>query len=299
MEAKVFISCGQKEDSEKRMAEDVRDLLEKKGFNPYLAFKIQSLDDIMTITKELSSSDYYLFIDFFRNPDENQGLPCSLFTHQELALAHHLGFRGEIIALQQEGVPREGFLKYVLCEKISFNNETDLIKKVSCLMEERGWTPDYSRNLVIDDLLPPECISYTDHTGGPCDEKVYKVKVCNRRQDVAAVRTICILDRVQTICGDTIEHNDRSYLKWAKQKGYEQTILPKDFGLIDIFAIRTDVSGLFLHSLMDIRPRKPILADDGDYLLSFKLFSQGFPLVECRVKVKLRLSGESIVSLVK
>ena len=92
---KVFISCGQAEPNERAAAASVRDLL-KKEFNldSYLAIYVQNLDDIMIITNELRSSDYFLFVDFNR---------CSLFTHQELALAHHLRFGGNIIALRQKG----------------------------------------------------------------------------------------------------------------------------------------------------------------------------------------------------
>jgi hypothetical protein len=92
---KVFISCGQAEVDEKEAAAKVSELL-KREFNldTYLAIHVQSLDDIMMITEQLRSCDYFLFVDFKR---------LSVFTHQELALAHHLGFCGEIIALRQSG----------------------------------------------------------------------------------------------------------------------------------------------------------------------------------------------------
>jgi hypothetical protein len=114
MAGRVFISCGQRPPAEREVAERIRALLEDEfHLSAYLAFRIQSLDDVMTITRELKSSDYFLFIDFLRRPERSEDLPVSLFTHQELALAHHLGFK-DIIALQQEGAPLEGFLRYVL-----------------------------------------------------------------------------------------------------------------------------------------------------------------------------------------
>lgn len=74
MTGKVFISCGMSSSEETEAALRVRDLL-KNDFNltPYVAITVQSIDDIMTITKELRSSGYYLFIDFTRH---------STFTHQ-------------------------------------------------------------------------------------------------------------------------------------------------------------------------------------------------------------------------
>jgi hypothetical protein len=240
----------------------------------------------MTITKELRSSDYYLFIDFQRETKGENELSCSLFTHQELALAHHLGFQ-EMIAFQQEGAPFEGFIKYVLSNPEHFANEDDLLHKIRELVKQRQWNPSYSRNLVISNegFTPP--LSYADHTGSTI-QRVYQVKVENRRPDVAAVGAICILDYIiNKSDGNKIISPDRSYLKWAAQHGYERTILPDDYGIIDAFAVRADMPGLFLHSLRDT-PRESIISDaDGEYGLYYKLFSQGFPLVDFSVKVKI------------
>jgi hypothetical protein len=66
LSGKVFISCGMHLNEERQAVEAIRRLLTAK-FNlppPYVAVNVQSLGDIMNITKELRSSDYYLFIDF-------------------------------------------------------------------------------------------------------------------------------------------------------------------------------------------------------------------------------------------
>jgi len=298
MAGRVFISCGQRPPDEKRIAEEIAKILKDEfDLTPYLAFKIQSLNDIMTITKELRKSDYYLFVDFFRkskNPLFNllkrtknpQDLPCSLFTHQELALAHHLGFEN-IIALQQRGTPLEGFLRYVLSNPEPFDDEKDLLHKVRRLVKDRSWTKDYSRNLVIEEIgFTDVPWHYADHTGQSYD-LVWQLNVENRRPDVAAVGTVCILNYIMS-CGNRIDSPDRAYLKWARQAGYDRTIIPKDFGVVDLFALRDNQPGIFLHSLRDAVPREPVLLNDGDYELFFMLFSQGFPLLEFSVDLKLR-----------
>ena len=123
MTGKVFVSCGMHLPEEREAALRVRELL-KSQFNltAYVAITVQSFDDIMTITKELRSSDYYLFIDFKRQ---------SLFAHQELALAHHLGFGGNLIASRETGAgdPR-GFQRYVLSNPALFNSTDELLKQV-------------------------------------------------------------------------------------------------------------------------------------------------------------------------
>lgn len=90
--ARVFISCGQKKDSDEAaiataVANEVRDL----GFEPYVATARQSLRALReNIFQELTNTEYFLFIDFRRerlgdlDPPEYRG---SLFSHQELAIA--------------------------------------------------------------------------------------------------------------------------------------------------------------------------------------------------------------------
>lgn len=128
MPGKVFLSCGQKTKREKEVAEKVRTLLKKEfELDCYVAIEIQGFNDIMKITDELKSSDYFLFIDFHRkNKDE---LPLSLFTHQEFALAHHLRFK-ELIAFRETGVPEVGFIKYVQSNPEPFGNDLELLENV-------------------------------------------------------------------------------------------------------------------------------------------------------------------------
>jgi hypothetical protein len=85
----------------------------------------------------------------------------SLFAHQELALAHHLGFR-DMIALQQKGAPFEGFFKYVLSNPESFDGEIDLLQKIETLVSARGWSSAYSRNLVFAGIQTYGPLVYQD-----------------------------------------------------------------------------------------------------------------------------------------
>ncbi len=284
MPGRVFISCGQRPGKERSVAKKVADLLQSEfGLTTYLAFRIQSLDDIMTITKELSASDYYLFIDFCRDPSSRDDLACSLFTHQELALAHHLGFHRNMIALQEANAPLEGFLKYVLGNPRSFTTEAELLDIVKEEVAARGWSADFSRNLVVVDMKHVDC-QYGDHTG-QAQWRVWQVYLENRRPDLAAVDTVCILDEIK-YGGSVTGHKslDRAYLKWAGVGGYSLTILPKDFGIVNVFAARADSPGVFLHSLRDVVPREPIITMDGEYELIYKVFAHGFPLLNFTMK---------------
>lgn len=286
MAGKVFISCGQR-NHERDLANRIAKLLrEEFHLTPYLAFKVQSLSDIMVITEELRSSDYYLFVDFLRSSGDPQYLACSLFTHQELALAHHLGFRDDMIALQQAGAPLEGFLKYVLSNPEHFDGDADLIEKTRNLVRERGWSPTYSRNLVLGAVRALGPLVYQDHTGSNT-MRVWNAKIENRRPDVAAVGTVCILDEIESGTGIPCPSPDRSYLKWSGQATYLNTILPKDFGEVTLCCTHQNEQGLFLISARDVVPRSPIVRQNGQYLLRYKVFAGGFPLLKFAVRFHL------------
>ena len=90
LRAKVFISCGQKkETNEIEVANTIGRVLEDMGFEPYIATQEQTLLGLReNIFWHLTTSEYFLFIDFIReqfaNSPEHRG---SLFSHQELAIA--------------------------------------------------------------------------------------------------------------------------------------------------------------------------------------------------------------------
>jgi len=55
----VFVSCGQASESEKVAAQRVRDLLKNEfRLDSYLAFRVQGLNDIMSITEKLKVPRY-------------------------------------------------------------------------------------------------------------------------------------------------------------------------------------------------------------------------------------------------
>ena len=229
MAGKVFISCGQRPPDETAIAHQIRDLL-KSAFNldSYLAFKIQSFDDVMQITKEFSICDYYLFVDFGR---ERLGWSFkrrgSLFTHQELAVARNLGF-SEIIALQQNGVVLEGFAKYVLSNPEHFTTDEDLLTKIERLVHERGWNKNYSRNLIAGEIFKsPQPTLYQDHSlAVPRNDIIWHCPILNRRNDKAAANTLAILKEIKAENG-RIWAPDTTFLKWAFQlNDYRRTIFP-------------------------------------------------------------------------
>jgi hypothetical protein len=64
-------------------------------------------------------------------------------------------------------------------------------------------------------------------------------------------------------------------------------LLPNSSEEIDICAVRLAEPGLFLLSTLDAQPRQPIVRENGDYELRYKVFARDFPLLEFAAHVHL------------
>jgi hypothetical protein len=127
---RVFISCGQATDDERKVAREICELVKRIGFDAYLAIEAQTLLEINSgIIDELKASDYYLLINFNRDPLPN-GNRGSLFSNQELAIAHALGFK-RLLVLNQVGVADEGMLRYIGINTQRFGGYADCVDVVA------------------------------------------------------------------------------------------------------------------------------------------------------------------------
>jgi hypothetical protein len=76
----------------------------------------------------------------------------------------------------------------------------------------------------------------------------------------------------------------------GRQLGYERTILPLDYGLVDLISLRQNEEGLFLHSALDVYPRDPIANMSGLYTFNYKVFSQNFPALRFSIEADYHYS---------
>jgi hypothetical protein len=269
--ALVFPSCGQRDD-EREYAKQIEDMIKQEfGLDCYNAESRQGFDDVMSITDHLAKADYYLFVDFKRDGP----MPISIFTHQELALARAWQIT-EMLAFQEEGLKSYGILGYVLAHPTRFTRDR-LIKIVRSKIADMKWRADYSRNLVASAITPPGGpVPYGDHHGTNV-ERIWTVRIENRRKDRAAMSTIAILESVKDLINGRLTSPDKTFLKWVGQQAYQKTILPEDFGEIDAFSVRVNQDGVWLHSALDLYPRKPIITHPGKYELRYLLYADTFP----------------------
>ena len=136
VKARVFISCGQSSDGERKAAAAIAELFVELGFDPYVAIQEQSLRGLTeNIFALLEQSEYFLFVDFRREqllPDSYRG---SLFSHQELAIASYLDL--PFMGFRQTGVRLEGVLGFLQGNCVEFQDIEDLASLVRAQVEQR------------------------------------------------------------------------------------------------------------------------------------------------------------------
>jgi hypothetical protein len=296
--AKIFISCGQREKRSRKDIDEVgftnelKKVLEARGFNVYVARVASVLEDIDgVITKELESSDYYIFIDFPREKVGRGKYRGSLFTHQELALAHYLGFKENVLLLKHPKVLLEGFLQYILGNPTSnpeiFSSPEKMGEVVGGMVTEKNWSPSFSRHLVPTTITGPVDI----HFGPPNAMRRYLawgIQIRNRTIRNAALEVIAMLRQVSPVNppGDS-SCPDRSWLKWQGLSTYKMMVCPGDDATFDAFAFSFDQKGFVLFSKADVSSISSIISTPGEYLLDYRLESPNFPRRDFSVRVNV------------
>jgi hypothetical protein len=109
--AKIFLSSGQKTESELKAADAVKAQLEQLGFNVFRAAEVETSRELLgVIFPELRDADYLVFLDFRRERLGTKSKASkaklshrgSLYCHQEFAIAGFLGI--DFASFRQNGV---------------------------------------------------------------------------------------------------------------------------------------------------------------------------------------------------
>lgn len=294
--SKVFISCGQTTPKEKEVSSKIRDWLVDKGYHAYVAIQTQSIQDLNTsIISNLTSADYYVFVDFRRekisdHPEEYRG---SLFTNQELAIAHFIGFERALF-FRQSKMRLEGMARYILSNAMEFDEVDEALALVQQEFDKReqsdNWSPHYSRHLVPAAIEPVgRPLSYKDHSG-TYRQYIWHAYIDNRTFERVVSSTVASLKFIG-YRSKLYPSQDDSYLKWAGQhECYQRTIPPGETAAFDAFAIEAQppYDTVYLHSTHDFQPRQSLGLDmPGRYTLHYQVLALNFPVLEFRVRLNL------------
>jgi hypothetical protein len=211
----------------------------------------------------------------------------SLFANQELAIAFILEFE-QAIFLQQEGVERNGLLKYMGSNAQGFRAPSDVPRLVKKLVLDRAWDPSYTRHLDVGATRWGENILFGDHTGQR-PIRVFFVDIVNRRRELGATNAIARLERIVHSNGRIQKDVDRSPLKTTGQPGFVHVIWPESHAAWDVLSVAADrPSTVYLNSALDV-PRTPLITSPGEYILGYEVFAERFPVL--RFGVKLLVAG--------
>jgi hypothetical protein len=151
--ARVFVSCGQRDSEERRIAGEVRDAIRDLGFAPYLAVVVHSSQSLTEgIYGHLRTAEYFLFIDFKRERlGWFDGFRGSLFSNQELGIASFIGLES-LFFVERAIRPRDGILGAIQGNAIPFVDRRALPAEVTRSIQEARWEPTARRELRVEPL---------------------------------------------------------------------------------------------------------------------------------------------------
>lgn len=288
MKARVFVSCGQrKESDEVKVANDVARRLDELGYDPYVAGHEQTLRGIReNIFAQLESSEYFVFIDFKREQLANRA-ECrgSLFSHQELAIASYLEL--PVIAFQQEGVlSLDGLLGFIQANCRKFTSPDEVSDLLTEEITKAQWSPGWKNELFIE-FDPAEISDANVRNVGNRPAHFFPLKVCNRHLRKIAVNCTGYLYSVRTVPGEpmilrTVE------MKWG---GYEYptvNILPASHRVLDGFFVFHDAPQKpEFNCLTDSSRYYPNLNGPGTFEFTYLIASENFRQARVTFRVTL------------
>jgi hypothetical protein len=299
-ETKVFISCGQRP-AEMRVVKEVERRLIEKGFATYIGVEQRSLKTLReNIFHELSSSEYFLFIDFKREPVMETAQDGtvrlfhrgSLFSHQELALASFLHL--EAVGFQQVGVRREGILDVMQLNCFQFQDAGELPDLVMEAIEALGWDAHWKALLHLERSEPKP--------GGSNDDPpyIFHIEVRNLHQRKPAINCTAYLHDVRRVGSDEPYPFQKFELKWAGTTVPYVTIMPGESRSFDAFYIdpkeptRLRWEGF---SFADTDKVCPDIRAAGEYILSYVVASFNFPVMQAKFRLELKNTLEEVSPL--
>ena len=304
MSAKVFLSCGQSKaiHEEIETANTIKQRLRDEfGLDVFLSVNENFFDGNPSFFDALKNSDYFLFVNFERSVKKRQE-ECyfSLYTHQELAMARAFGFdETNMLIFHQRGMAKDGILKYMFAN-IEFDDYSDVVDVIANAVRANHWSSDYSRKLVVKSIsINPHIDDWRDKNGTLQirHERMALVEITNRRNDYAAINCQMHLRGKE----NQYLNYDRAPVKASGVKAYSHTIWPGETVQFDLFGYDVEKKKIFMHTECDVSTpdglRKPLLASPGDFILTYEVYAEHFPVSTFDVKLHLGNDVEGGISI--
>ena len=302
--ARVFISCGQRKDTEEvEIAKKIADGLTAMGFEPYIAVTEQTLKGVKeNIFAKLRSSEYFLFIDFKRerlskgkdNFEDTGVFRGSLFSHQELSIATFQDY--EVLAFQETNVKSDdGILKFIQTNCIPFTDTKSLPSLVIQKVKERKWNPTWRNELALDRKMNDyeDAVSPQSGVG-----RYYHIRVLNKHKDKIARNCLAYIESIKDLATGKVRLLELVELKWKGVIREAVTIVPRTFRYLDAMHINSQ------NPIVAYLGLNPFVVDwtgyqnayqivgVGDYEIEYVIFSEDFS--PCRAKFRLHIAPQIV-----
>lgn len=280
LKARVFISCGQKKNSEEvQIARAIAGELTRLGYEPYVATEEQTLRGVKeNIFHQLETSEYFLFIDFKRErlvlSDGESVHRGSLFSHQEVALASYLDI--PLVAFQEKGVKQEdGLMRFLQGNSIPFADRQLLSKLVIDEVQKKGWDPGWKNQLILE----REEGLFSDATRLPENEatRFFHIRARNLHLHKVAANCRIYLERVRDVVNSRDIPLEVVEFKWAGYTLPDAIIRPKSSRRFDAFLIfHRDPTQLRFNLFTDSTEFIPRIRGPGDFEMTYAVISENF-----------------------
>jgi hypothetical protein len=280
MRARVFISCGQNQNSDEvQIATEIATSLSKLGFDPYIAVQEHSLRGLTdNLFNRLRESEYLVFVDFRRdqlaNKSEHRG---SLFSHQELAIAAFLGM--EVLAFQEAGVLQlDGMIRFLQANAFPFTDRASLpdIVRTEVL---HAWTPGWRKTLSLTrdptQFVDADSVDQDRRPAGV--RRFFHASVLNQHRSLVAAHTHVYLDRVTRDSVNADIPVKSIELKWAGYLFPNAVVRPglsRDFDCCWVHHTYPSVAQF--SGFVDSTEYMPLIQGPGRFRLRFTALADGF-----------------------
>ncbi len=272
--ARVFISCGQRNDVEKELGFACQAHFGKRGFSTYLAEAVQDLEGLTdNIFRHLRNSEYAVFIDPARESLGDGICRGSLFVNQELAIAAFQQVESRVF--HDKGVKREGMADYLMAKPIHFADKQDLLSKLE--EQTRMWNPYWRNELSltffrkVPNVMTRDSRKLTDW---------YHLQVRNNHRTKYARNCVAYILKIVNLNTNEESYPPNLEFVWSGTFSIQKHILPQRAAEIDAFLIFHDSNLIdFKHAESSSTQYSMPGLPAGNYLITYTVICENFDQV--------------------
>ena len=279
--ARVFISCGQRDKREINIGKAVWEYFKNRDFEAYFAERVHSPEGLTEhIFSNLKESEYFVFIDFKRerlskSKCKHRG---SLFVSQEIAIATFLKISG--LGFCENGIKREGILNYQIMNAFPFAKDSEIIAKLQ--EETKDWdkTSVNELNIIYNAAHDSKNYVITNRPGERGDW--WHIEVNNRHKTKHAFSCLAYLSKVHNVDSGEQIYVPSIELLWSGLGVHSVNIWANDQRELDAFyVIHKDNKVCFTsRPVTTTNPRYNLpQLQNGRYKLEYSVISANFPTV--------------------